>query len=231
MSVRRNEPDLYHGRCEAWWSEADPFARSLREVNRFRLAVLRRILRPLPPGALVVDLGCGGGLITVPLARSGVRVIGVDPESDGLRAAKRRAGSYAVADGRRAPLADGTADLVCLADVVEHLRDWPRLLAEAGRIARPGAWLYVSTIRSGVLARAQAVWLAEGLGLVPRGTHDAGMFVSPRRLREEAATSGWHLRGLVGLAPRPLATLRHHRLRLRATRRISAEYSAWFQLA
>ena len=229
MNTRRNDPDLYRDRRDAWWRDDDPFSRSLREVNRLRLVVLRRLLAQLPRHARVVDIGCGGGLVAVPLHRAGWRVVGVDIERAGLRAAAARGVGVIAAAGRRLPRAAASADLVCLGDVVEHVPAWPTLLAEATRIARPGARLVVSTIRSGPLARALAVWLGEGLGLVPRGTHDAGLFVAPQTLCRVARHHGWRLEALVGTAPEPLPTIRTRRLRLRFTPRISAEYLTWFR--
>lgn len=228
MSRRRNDPGLYRDRGEAWWDPGDPFARSLREVNRLRLVVIRRLLDRLPPRPLVVDVGCGGGLITAPLAAAGARALGVDPEGAGLLAASRRGGAYCRGDGLRLPLADGCADLVCLADVVEHVPAWRRLLSEAVRVAAPGGLLYVNTIAAGPLSRALAVWLGEGTGLVPRGTHDARLFVAPGLLVAAARRLGLRPEGVVAEAVDPIASLSDRRLRLRFARRVSAGYSVWF---
>jgi 2-polyprenyl-6-hydroxyphenyl methylase/3-demethylubiquinone-9 3-methyltransferase len=97
---------------------------------------------------------------------------------------------FTCADARACPLAEASADLVLLADVVEHVADWRAALGEAARLLRPGGVLYVNTINRTARARWLAVHVAEGLRLLPRGTHDAAMFVRPEELSAAAAAVG-----------------------------------------
>jgi 2-polyprenyl-6-hydroxyphenyl methylase/3-demethylubiquinone-9 3-methyltransferase len=227
----RNDLTIYDRAAEGWWRADDRTFASLRAVAEFRLTWLLENV-PLPlAGARVVDLGCGGGLFAVPLAAQGARVLGLDRSQPSLGAARARGAPharYACADLRWAPLPDAYADLVLLADVVEHVVEWRAAVAEAARVLRQGGVLYVSTINRTLRARWLAVHVAEGLGLVPRGTHDPALFVRPDELCAAAAGVGLRCVGVQGEAPRLCATLRQWVIRLRKSRSAAVTYAALF---
>ncbi len=227
----RNDLTIYDRHGDGWWRADDGAFRSLRAVNTFRLDwLLRHLPRPVL-GMRVVDLGCGGGLLAVPLAERGARLIGLDLSRPSLRAAHARAPTgvdFACADVLRVPLADAVADLVLLADVVEHVPQWPRAVAQAARLLRPGGVLYVNTINRTRRARYLAVHLAEGLGLVPRGTHDPALFVRPRELCAIADMAGLRCHRIEGEAPRLFTTLRRRAIHLRPSRSLAVAYAALF---
>ncbi|MEZ5962941.1 MAG: bifunctional 2-polyprenyl-6-hydroxyphenol methylase/3-demethylubiquinol 3-O-methyltransferase UbiG [Planctomycetota bacterium] len=229
--MARNDLTIYDRHADGWWRSDDRTFRSLRAISEFRLAWLERHLPFSLAGAMVADIGCGGGLLALPLAARGARVVGLDHSLPSLRAAQRQAPGAAhlvCADLRRCPLRDTSADLVLLADVLEHVADWPAALHEAARLLRPGGALYVNTINRTRRARLLAVHLAEGLGLVPRGTHDAALFVRPEELCRAAAHDGLRCRQLDGEAPRLLATLRTGAIHLRQSRCLALAYTALF---
>jgi len=196
------DPGLYDEHAAEWWDEGSRFFRSLRSVHRFHLALLREELGERIPGALALDLGCGGGLFALALAELGARVIGVDLAPRGLAAGRAEAARrgadcrFLRGDVRRLPLADRSADLVLLPDVIEHVPAPERAIAEAGRVLRPGGVLFASTFDRGLLPGFLVVRLAEGLGLVPRGTHDPRLFVRPAELVAMGARTGLLLQRL-----------------------------------
>ncbi len=194
-----NDLDIYD-RTAAWWDRDDPLFAQLAALVPARLAYLARVGPPLE-GAEVVDLGCGGGLMALPLARRGARVTGVDRSPGALAALRARAGEEALevrtieATAERVPLPDTSADLVVCTDVLVHVDDPAQVVREAGRLLRPGGLLVWSSLQRGGLAGFVAVTLGERwLGLVHRGTHDPTRFVDP------AAFAGWL--GGAGLSPR-----------------------------
>jgi 2-polyprenyl-6-hydroxyphenyl methylase/3-demethylubiquinone-9 3-methyltransferase len=227
----RNDLGIYDRHAGGWWAGDDRTFRSLRAVSEFRLAWLLRHV-PLPvPGARIADLGCGGGLLAVPLAARGARLLGLDLSVPSLREARARAGPGSLflrADVRRTPLADASTDLVLLADVLEHVPDWPRAVAEAARILRRGGALYVNTINRTRRARLLAVALAERLGFLPRGTHDPALFVRPDELRATAARYGLRCCTITGEVPRLFTTVRTGAIRLRTSRSLAVAYGALF---
>ena len=229
----RNDLDLYERNGKDWWNPKSKTFRSLQSVNVFRVGLIREWIGEGLRGAVVVDLGCGGGLLAEPLLEAGARVIGVDLSHQSLRTAAGRPATqprlYLRADLAHPPVADGIADLVILADVLEHVPDVEAALAAAGRIVKPGGLVYVNTINRTWRASLLAVTLAEGLGLVPRGTHDPALFVRPDELCEKASRHGLKLIRMRGEAPALLRTLRRWTVVLRESGSLAVLYSALFQ--
>lgn len=219
---------------DGWWDESCRDFASLRAVNEVRLSILRRWIAdwfPTSAPKVVADLGCGGGLMSVALARTGARVVGVDRAENALRAASQQAEARAhfVCGDIAAPgIADESVDLALLCDVVEHLPDPRVAVAAAARMLRPGGALFVNTINRTMRARVLAVWLGEGLGMIPRGTHDANMFVRPSELEGAAAAVGLCKTHACGERPRLLASLRSRCVQLAPARSMAVSYCMGF---
>lgn len=215
---------------DGWWDPACRAFASLRAVSAFRLQLLQRWL-PQAGRGLVVDLGCGGGLLAVPLARAGATVVGVDVSHRALAAARAQGARNlhgAVADLHQVPVADGVADLVLLADVLEHVSDPARVVAAAARVLAPGGHLFVNTISRTLRSRLLAIGVAEGLGLVSRGTHQWSAFVRPDELAAMAAAAGLQRVQQTGEAPALWRTVRHWRIELRESTSLALGYAALF---
>jgi 2-polyprenyl-6-hydroxyphenyl methylase/3-demethylubiquinone-9 3-methyltransferase len=183
---------------------------------------------------VVVDLGCGGGLFAAPLAEAGARVVGVDLGHCALRECRAHAGSglqAVVGDVQNAPIADGCADLVLLADVLEHVPSPQAAVASAARLLRPGGALFVNTIARTRRSRWLAIGLAEGLGYVPRGTHRWADFVQPTELDAMASAAGLVREQRVGEQPMLLRTLRTGAIQLRESRSLAVGYAALYRRA
>lgn len=241
--VQANDLSIYERHAGEWWDPRSAAFRSLHSVNEFRTELLCEWLggagaRALA-GQVVVDLGCGGGLLAAPLLAAGARVVGVDRSLGSLRAATARlgtdsplrapatpAGCFVHGDLLQAPLADRSADLVLLADVLEHVDSVAAALGEAARLLRAGGLLYVNTINRTWRARLLAVEVAERLALVPRGTHDARKFVAPAELRLAAARHGLRLLRTQGESVDLLRTARRWAIALRRSEDLSIGYSA-----
>jgi len=233
---KRNDLTLYERHAHGWWDPNEPFFRSLRSVKRFHVRLLDDLVGDAGAlkGATVVDLGCGGGLFAMELSERGAGVIGVDLSAGSLAAgraeADRRSANvrFVRADLRRTPLPSRCADLVLLSDVVEHVDDPRPALREAARLLVPGGALFVNTFDSGFLSALLVVHLGEGLGLVPKGTHDPALFVSPSDLELHAAGCGLRLERLQREAPALLASLFTRTVKLRKSR-LGCGYTAWFR--
>jgi 2-polyprenyl-6-hydroxyphenyl methylase/3-demethylubiquinone-9 3-methyltransferase len=227
----RNDLSIYEEHAADWWSTRSRWFRSLQSVNRFRLALLREWLGSRLRGATVVDLGCGGGLLAEPLAQDGAHVIGCDLSGESVMVAREHAAAthaardgwpvprYLRGDARRPPLRDRCADLVLLADVLEHLVDPRTVIAAAARLLRPGGHLFVNTIERSARARFLVVTVAEGLGLVPRGTHDPSMFIARHELIAWARERGLELVQSAGEELRLFRTMRTWTVQVRRSPR------------
>src|SRR5262245_7725976 len=190
----RNDQTIYERNASEWWNPSSPAFRSLHAVNSYRVALVLDWLGTDWRGKVVVDLGCGGGLMAGPFAHAGARVVGLDLSQGSVRAASERIGArFVLGDALHVPLQDESADFVLLADVLEHVEDPEQVVRESARVLRPGGRVYVSTINRTRRAAWIGVRLAEGVGLVPRGTHDPDKFLAPEELTEIAGRHGLEL--------------------------------------
>lgn len=220
----RNDLTIYERGASDWWTPDARDFRSLRALCALDLELIRGEWGARLAGARVADLGCGGGYLTLALAELGAEVTGMDLSGASLEAARAQAqrcglrARFLLADAAACPLGSGLFDFALLHDVLEHVPDARRVVAEAARLLRPGGSLFASTIDRGFLSRLQVVWLGEGLGLVPRGTHDAGMFLRPAELEAHGRAVGLRTTRLLRRRPALLATLRTWTVRLRVAR-------------
>jgi 2-polyprenyl-6-hydroxyphenyl methylase / 3-demethylubiquinone-9 3-methyltransferase len=228
--IARPVAEVLYDRADWWQPESRAFA-SLRSVGAFRLDLLRQWLGADWRGRVVVDLGCGGGFLAVPLAELGARVVGVDLAPVALRAARERSAlrfAPVVGDLGEPPLRDGSADVVLLSDVLEHVTAPAAAVAAAGALLRPGGHQFANTIARTTRSRWLAIRLAEGLGFVPRGTHRWELFVQPDELQAMASAAGLRRVASTGEAPRWLATLRQRAIVLRASDSMALGYAMLF---
>jgi 2-polyprenyl-6-hydroxyphenyl methylase/3-demethylubiquinone-9 3-methyltransferase len=200
--------EYYEGIDELWWDPSGPAA-ALHAINRPRLAFYLEALGDLG-GRLVLDAGCGGGLVARTLTEAGAEVVGMDRSLGSLRVARRAIapappGSFHPVRGRleRLPFADGAFDAVVAADVLEHVPDLPAAVGEIARVLAPGGSLAFDTINRTVWAWFTVLWGAERvLRLVPRGTHDWRLLIRPDELDRLLRDAGLQPVASVGLAPR-----------------------------
>jgi 2-polyprenyl-6-hydroxyphenyl methylase/3-demethylubiquinone-9 3-methyltransferase len=193
----RNDPAQYDGLADQWW---DP-AGGLAMLHWFAASRAEHIPHAARPGAVLVDLACGGGLMAPYAARLGYRHVGVDLGLPGLELARARGILPVRASVLAVPLADGCADVVVAGEILEHVDDDVAVLAECARLLRPGGTLVIDAIAATRLAVLIAVRVAERIpGGPPPGIHDPALFVDRKRLLGAADRLGLDLR-LVGLRP------------------------------
>jgi 2-polyprenyl-6-hydroxyphenyl methylase / 3-demethylubiquinone-9 3-methyltransferase len=200
----RNAPEQYDDLADAWWDARGPFA------ALHWLADTRAELVPAPsaPGALLVDLGCGGGLMA-PRLPAGFRHVGVDRNAAALAHAAAHGVETVQADVTATGLAGGEAEVVLAGELIEHVEDLPALVAEIGRLLAPGGVVVWDTINQTRWARLSLVTVGERMpGGPPRHIHDPALFVTPERLQALLAAEGVALEEQFGLQVAPLAYLR-----------------------
>jgi 2-polyprenyl-6-hydroxyphenyl methylase/3-demethylubiquinone-9 3-methyltransferase len=199
--------EYYEAIDELWWDPTGPAA-ILHAINRPRVDFYLRQLGDLH-GRLVLDAGCGGGLVARELAAAGATVVGLDRSLGSLGVARRavagRSGGFRPAQGRleRLPFADGAFDVVVAADVLEHVPDLPAAVAELARVLAPGGRLVFDTINRTPWSWFTAVFgLERWLRMVPRGTHDWRLFIRPAELDRLLRAGGLEAVAVEGLASR-----------------------------
>jgi 2-polyprenyl-6-hydroxyphenyl methylase / 3-demethylubiquinone-9 3-methyltransferase len=204
---------LYDAPGDIWWDERQPLSAIRTALNPGRLRYLRGVLEQLgvePPGKKALDVGCGGGLLAEELARMGFDVTGVDPSEPSLATARRHARSsglrieYLAGRGEDLPCADAGYGLVVCCDVLEHVADLDRVIAETARVLEPGGIYVYDTINRTLASKLVMIKLLQEWGwtrLVPPGLHDWRMFVKPSELIGLLEGHGLESRGYTGLAP------------------------------
>ena len=195
----RDEVAQFAQQAGEWWNPDGPF-RPLHQIGPIRLQYIRdRAIRHfavatpgLAPlhGLTCLDVGCGGGLISEPLARMGAAVTAIDPADENISAAKAHAALSGLDIDYRAVTAENLQetgqhyDLVTCLEVIEHVPDPASLVKTVASLVRPGGLLVMSTINRTPKSYALAIVAAEYiLRWVPAGTHQWDKFVRPSELR------------------------------------------------
>ena len=199
-----NDPAQYDDLADAWWDPRGRFAM----LHWIAAARARLVPRATREGSLLLDLACGGGLLAPHVAASGHRHVGLDLSPTALPLAREHGVAPVRGDVLHLPFADEVADVVVAGEVLEHVTEPLRLVAEACRVLRPGGTLVLDTIAATWWGRFSAVTVGERLpaGPPPR-LHDPALFVDRRALLAAARRCGVELE-LAGLRPSALDYLR-----------------------
>jgi 2-polyprenyl-6-hydroxyphenyl methylase/3-demethylubiquinone-9 3-methyltransferase len=228
MRLPRNDVRQYEQLSAQWWRPGGPFE-MLRWIAKARAALVPPATRP---GAVLVDLGCGGGMLAQYVKPLGYAHVGVDLVNVSLQTARDHDVLPVRADVHAVPLADGCADVVSAGEILEHVADPSTVVAEACRLLRPGGLLVLDTVNATARARFIAVTVAERIpGLAPRGIHDPELFVPPGLLVDACAKAGVSLT-IRGLRPAASSVLRWLLLRrgdgrMVPSRSVAALYQGW----
>ncbi len=211
----------HFGRLAAEWWDPKGESAMLHKLNPVRLAYIRSAIdrhwadagaarKPLA-GRSAIDVGCGAGLLTEPLARLGARVTGLDAAAENVAAASAHAEAVGLEiDYRNADietLERETFDLVTSMEVIEHVTDPAAFVAALERALAPGGLMLLSTPNRTAMSRIMLVEAAERLSQVPRGTHDWKKFLTPEELTEHLHAAGLTVLDTRGIAWDPLKGL------------------------
>jgi 2-polyprenyl-6-hydroxyphenyl methylase / 3-demethylubiquinone-9 3-methyltransferase len=196
--------------AERWWDPQGEMA-TLHHINPVRVGYLEDVVGGLR-GLRVLDVGCGGGLLTEALARAGAKATGIDLAEASIEVARAHAARSAVDVDYRCVATEawaeqqaGRYDLVCCLEMLEHVPDPEAIVAACARLVKPGGHVVFSTINRSPKAFALAILGAEYLlRLIPRGTHDYAQFIRPSELAAWARDAGLGVHGLRGLHYNPI---------------------------
>lgn len=226
-----NDLTMYSDYADEWWSEENSKFKSLQKISIFKVALIQKWVGNLS-GLSVVDLGCGGGLLSVPLIDLGANLIGIDISEPSIKVAAQKSKSNAqflVGDIRKTNLPSQSADLVILADVLDHIEDYHECLREASRIAKRDGLIFVSTINRTFFSKVFAIYLGEGLGFIPKGTHDYNLFIKPDELLSRAKQAGLRHLKTQGEFPKVFSTLINRAIDFRESSSNALAYSVLFK--
>jgi 2-polyprenyl-6-hydroxyphenyl methylase/3-demethylubiquinone-9 3-methyltransferase len=192
-----------------WW-DPDGESRPLHDLNPVRLGYIAE--RCTLKGARALDVGCGGGLLSEALARSGAQVTAIDLAPAVLDVARLHLHESGLAVDYREVSVEALAadmpaqfDVVTCMEMLEHVPDPASVIGACARLLKPGGRLFLSTLNRTPLAFGAAIVGAEHLlRLLPRGTHHYAQFLKPSEIAADLRAAGLVLDDLAGLAYNPL---------------------------
>jgi 2-polyprenyl-6-hydroxyphenyl methylase/3-demethylubiquinone-9 3-methyltransferase len=207
--------------AEEWWDPTGKFA-PLHRLGPVRIGYVRdraaahwgrEALSGQPlKGLSVLDIGCGGGLLSEPMARLGATVTGVDASARNIAVASLHAGKQELEIDYRQGTAEALAnsdarfDIVLALEIVEHVADVDLFLKSISRLVKPNGLLFLSTLNRTAKAWALAIAGAEYiLAWLPRGTHDWKKFLKPSEVVRGLEAGGIDTKELVGVVYNPLS--------------------------
>ena len=214
-SIAPDEIAQFASHAGDWW-DPNGSERMLHKLNPVRLKYIRDQIdqhwqcdecsrRPLD-GRTALDVGCGAGLLTEPLARLGARVSGFDASPELIDVARWHAAAMGLDIDYRAgdvQELEGRFDLITCMEVIEHVADPAAFVQALARRLAPGGLLVLSTPNATGWSKLLTITLAEGLGRIPKGTHDFAKFIAPERMKLLLADAGLNCRDVEGIAWSP----------------------------
>lgn len=200
-----------------WWDKDGPF-KTLHDINPSRLFFIQEVLcaeasmqqksETVLAGLSILDLGCGGGILSESLAKAGARVVGIDAEPLTIRSAwdhAKKLGleieyqAVAVEDHQHEPY-----DVIVCMELLEHTENPQWIIEHCARLLKPDGYLFLSTLNRSLKAYLAAVLGAEYLlSLLPQQTHDYLKFIKPAELATMTRAAGFHVQRLTGLDYNP----------------------------
>ena len=221
-SIDPDEVAKFTAMAADWWNPKGKF-RPLHKFNPVRLGFIRdtaeahfgldpKARKPLE-GTRLLDIGCGGGLVSEPMARLGASVTGIDAAEANIKTALTHAQQSGLDIDYRAGTAEGLIeagegpyDIVLNLEVVEHVADPEQFLKDTASLVAPGGLMIVATLNRTPKAWALAIVGAEYvLGWLPRGTHEFDKFLKPEEVSSPMRSAGLDVRPAQGVSYNPLA--------------------------
>jgi 2-polyprenyl-6-hydroxyphenyl methylase / 3-demethylubiquinone-9 3-methyltransferase len=209
-NVDPREADKFDALASRWWDPEGEF-RTLHDINGPRVEYISRAAEL--DGRCVVDVGCGGGILSEALARAGARVTGIDVAAKPLTVARMHQTESGLDIDYRQMTAEALAgerpgqfDVVCCLEMLEHVPDPVSAIEACAALASPGGNLFFSTINRSPLAWATAIVAAEYvLRLLPRGTHRYDRLIRPEELARACRGAGLEVVDISGMDYNPLS--------------------------
>jgi 2-polyprenyl-6-hydroxyphenyl methylase/3-demethylubiquinone-9 3-methyltransferase len=209
VNVDLLELEKFNQLAHRWWDPNSEF-KPLHEINPLRLGYIDRYARLA--GKAVLDVGCGGGILSESMAESGAQVTGIDLGDKALKVAKLHLLESGNKVNYRKISVEALAeeqphhyDVVTCMEMLEHVPDPVSTVRACAELAKPGGWVFFSTINRNPKSYLFAVIGAEYvLNLLPRGTHDYAKFIKPSELGRMAREAGLDVQEVIGMSYNPI---------------------------
>lgn len=211
-NVDPDEISKFSSMAERWWDSQGEF-KTLHDINPLRSEFIRRFIDL--HGSRVVDVGCGGGILTEELARQGADALGIDLSDELIDIAELHSLESGItanyqkisAEELAAQQSEGFDHVTCM-EMLEHVPDPGSIINACATLVKPGGMVFFSTLNRKPKAYLLAILGAEHiLKMLPKGTHDYKTFIKPSELSQSARSAGLCLQGMVGIEYNPFTKL------------------------
>lgn len=209
-NVHAHEIHKFGSQAERWWDLQGEF-KTLHDINPLRIDFIKQYAQL--DGMRVVDVGCGGGILTEGLAQNGADAFGIDLSEDlidvadlhgletGIQARYQKISAEQLAEEQ-----PESFDHVTCMEMLEHVPDPGSIIAACAKMVKPGGMVFFSTLNRKPKAYLLSIVAAEYLlKMLPKGTHDYKTFIKPSELSQSARASGLQLQGMVGIEYNPFS--------------------------
>jgi 2-polyprenyl-6-hydroxyphenyl methylase / 3-demethylubiquinone-9 3-methyltransferase len=207
-NVNPNEIHKFGSMAERWWDSQGEF-KTLHDINPLRLDFIQRFITLT--GQRIIDIGCGGGILTESMAARGAFATGIDMSEElidiadlhaletGIQATYKKISAEELAS-----LEPESFDHVTCMEMLEHVPDPGSIIDSCAKLVKPGGMVFFSTLNRKPKAYLLAIVAAEHLlKMLPKGTHDYKTFIKPSELSRTARLAGLSLQGMVGIEYNP----------------------------
>ncbi|HFC05673.1 MAG TPA: bifunctional 2-polyprenyl-6-hydroxyphenol methylase/3-demethylubiquinol 3-O-methyltransferase UbiG [Rhizobiales bacterium] len=220
LSLDPSEVAKFSAIADQWWDETGKFG-VLHKFNPVRIAFIKEqvtarmgrdplAVKPLE-GLRLLDIGCGGGLLSEPLARLGAEIVAADPSEKNIKTAMVHAKEQGLKIDYRATTAEQLSDageqfdVVLNMEVIEHVTDPKQFTATCASMVKPGGMMFVATLNRTLKSFGLAIIGAEYiLGWMPKGTHQWEKFIKPEELKSWLEEAGMSQKTLSGVTYNPI---------------------------
>ncbi|MFT5219387.1 MAG: 2-polyprenyl-6-hydroxyphenyl methylase/3-demethylubiquinone-9 3-methyltransferase [Planctomycetota bacterium] len=211
VNIDPNEIDKFQAIASRWWDKESEF-KPLHEINPLRLAYIETHAGSLK-GKKILDIGCGGGILSEALAEKGALVTGIDMADQSLRVAKMHLHESKLEVDYQLSTAEDFAlahkaefDLITCMEMLEHVPHPEQIVSAASQMLKPDGRLFLSTINRNPKSFLMAIVGAEYLlKMIPRGTHEYRKLIKPSELAKAARACGLDVNDVSGMTYNPLS--------------------------
>ncbi|TXL06428.1 bifunctional 3-demethylubiquinol 3-O-methyltransferase/2-polyprenyl-6-hydroxyphenol methylase, partial [Methylococcaceae bacterium CS3] len=204
-----HEIHKFGSQAERWWDRNGEF-KTLHDVNPLRINFIQKFISL--QDKRIVDVGCGGGILTEGLAKKGANMLGIDLSEDLIDIADLHGLESGVTANYKKISAESLAEaepesfdhIVCM-EMLEHVPEPGSVIAACAKMVKPGGYVFFSTLNRKPKAYLLAIVAAEHiLKMLPAGTHDYKTFIKPSELSQSTRNAGLELQGMIGIQYNPL---------------------------
>jgi len=205
--------NLYNAEGDIWW-QPDTILHLLKtSINPWRVGYSKSIIEKLgiePKGKTALEVGSGGGILTEEICKMGFATTGIDPSDNSLKTAKNHADAsglnikYDKGTGEQLPYPDNTFDCVFCCDVLEHVRDLPKVISEISRVLKPNGIFFYDTLNRTFISKVVAIKIWQEWkrwAFMPPNLHIWKMFIKPGEIKKLLSQNGFEWKEHKGSQP------------------------------